>query len=43
MRGKESLVVTDSGIVVFWDKEVKKAVRMIQKAESPTPSLAIEP
>ena len=24
MRGKESLVVIDSGIVVFWDKEVKK-------------------
>ena len=43
MRGKESLVVTDSRIVVFWDKEVKKAVRMIQKAESPTPSLSIEP
>ena len=25
MRGKESLVVTDSHIVVFWDKEVKKS------------------
>ena len=24
MRGKESLVVTDSRIVVFWDKEVNK-------------------
>ena len=24
MREKESLVVTDSRIVVFWDKEVKK-------------------
>ena len=24
MRGKESLVVTDSRIVVFWDKKVKK-------------------
>ena len=43
MRGKESLVVTDSRIVVFWDKEVKKEVSMIQKAESPTPYLSIEP
>ena len=24
MRGKESLVVTDSRIVLFWEKEVKK-------------------
>ena len=25
MRGKESLVVTDSRIVVFWNKELKKS------------------
>ena len=25
MRGKESLVVTDSRIVVFWNKEIKRS------------------
>ena len=42
IRGKEGLVVTDSRIVVFWEKEVKKAVCMMHKAASPPPSLAIE-
>ena len=26
MRGEDSLVVTDSHIVVFWDKEIKKSI-----------------
>ena len=43
IRGKESLVVTDSYIVVFGTRKERKAVHLIHKASSPTPPLAIEP
>ena len=37
MRGKESLVVTDSQIVVFWDKEVKKISSYDSEGSKSTP------
>ena len=37
MRGKESLVVTDSRIVVFWDKEVKKSSSYDSEGSKSTP------
>ena len=36
-RGKESLVVTDSHIVVFWDKEVKKSSSYYSQVRKSTP------
>ena len=37
MREKESLVVTDSHTVVFWDKEVKKSSSYDSKFLKSTP------
>ena len=37
MRGKGSLFVTDSRIVVFWDKEVKKISSYHSEGSNPTP------
>ena len=37
MRGKESLVVTDSRIVVFWDKEVKQSSSYDSEGSKSTP------
>ena len=37
MRGKESLVVTDSCIVVFWDNEVKKSSSYDSKGSKSNP------
>ena len=37
MRGKESLVVTDSRIVVFWYKEVKKSSSYDSEVRNYTP------
>ena len=37
MREKESLVVTDSHIVVFWDTEVKKSSSYYSQVSKSTP------
>ena len=36
MRGKDSLVVTDSHIFVFWDKEVKKSISYYPEGKNST-------
>ena len=43
MRGKESLVVTDSRIFVFWYKEVKKSSSYYSEGSKSNPYLAKEP
>ena len=40
MIGKESLVITDSHIIVFWDKEVKKSSSYDSEVSKSNPILS---
>ena len=43
LRGKESRIITDARIVLFWEKEVKKSSSYDSEGSKSNPYLAKEP